>query len=428
MDSFEASTAVPQRNENCLQKNCRCRSSNWNSLSNALVAPLAPRTLFPGLSLSVLLFYGTAFAQEAQPERVQAALETGGLVWPPYVVGNLSIDVFNDYTFKADDPDAEINDAFAEVRLGLFVFLSRYLYVETGFLLESVSQPNDGSDHFFEDHALKWGALALTYERDNFWVSAGKGPVNFGIAESVAAGIYGADIASDFYSIKGRIGVGGNYTFDFGDAGNHAVRAAVFTLDTSFLSDFYFSSTDGPDRERGGAGNTRDLKNWAVSVDGGNFSWAPGVRYHLSYVSQKTDFIRGSNGEILPSSLVEDERRYAAAVALNPIELGRGVSVAPLFEYARLENARGIGDRRESYLTGSLDFQYKQWNVALAATGWEVDAPGESSVSNLQSQISGGYTFENGVTIDVGYRYLDEEDEISHTIGLALNYEIPFAF
>lgn len=367
-------------------------------------------------------------ANSAFPDRVTTALESGGLVWPPYVIGNLSVDLFNDYTFRADDTDEEINDAFGEFRLAAFIFLTRNIYIETGWLVDPVGAPIAGRDRFFDDHALKWGALSLTYESGDFWVSAGKGPVRFGIAESVAPGIYGADIASDFYAVKGRVGFGANYGFDAGAFGSHAIRGAVFTLDTSWLATPFFSDFDAPKRSTGGAGNTSDLKNWAIALDGGGFDALPGFSYHLSYVSQQTDFLRLPDGTEVPSQDLGDEHRYAAAVTWTPIALTEELSVAPLVEYARLENARGRRNRTESYLTGSLDFQYKQWNLALAATGWDVKSPEGDKTSNLQAQVSGGFTFENGITLEAGYRYLDEDDETSDTFGLALNYELPFAF
>lgn len=379
-------------------------------------------------TVAVSVASSAATAEGEQPDRVVQALESGGLVWPPYVVGNLSIDLYNDYTFSADDPDEEINDAFGEFRLGALIFLSQNLYLETGWLVDPVGAPIIGRNRFFDDHALKWGVLSLTYETEDFWVSAGKGPVRFGIAESVAPGIYGPDIASDFYAIKGRVGVGANYAINTENFGNHAIRAAVFTLDTSWLSTPFFSDFDRPSRSSGGAGNTNSLKNWSVSLDGGDFDALPGFQYHLAYVSQKTDKIRLPNGSEVPQNSIGDEHRFAVAATWSPISLSDKVSVAPLLEYARLDNARGFDGRTEQYLTGSLSFQYDQWNVALAATAWEMDPAQGGSTSNLQGQISAGYTFKNGLTLEAGYRYLDEDDETSHTVGLALNYEIPFSF
>ncbi|WP_145974896.1 hypothetical protein [Ruegeria atlantica] len=361
-------------------------------------------------------------------DRVTTAVESGGLIWPPYVVGSLSIGLFNDHTFQADDPNEKINDIFGESRLEAFVFLSRNIYVETGWLVEPVDAPIAGRDRFLEAHALKWGALSLTFESGDFWISAGKGPVHFGIAESVAPGIYGSDIASDFYAIKGRVGVGANYGFDAGDFGSHALRGGVFTLDTSWLATPFFSDFDPPKRSTGGAGNTNGLKNWAIALDGGGIDVLPGFRYHLSYVNQQTEFLRLPNGKKVPRDALGNEHRYAAAITWLPIALIDELSVTPFVEYARLENARGRRNRTEGYLTSSLDLQYRQWSLALAATGWEVKTPDGSRTSNLQAQISAGYTFDNGVTFEAGFRSLNEDNENSETFGLALNYELPFAF
>lgn len=384
------------------------------------------RPILIGLLAAMIAPEAQAQDTEGLPPRALGPLADGGVVWPPYLVGSLSADVYLDHIFAADDPDDELTDAFIEAKLAANVFFTRNLYLETGFALDPVQDPRPGTDRFFEDNALKLGALSLTYEDGPFWVSGGKGTVNFGIARNVGPGIYGADIANDSYSVRGRVGFSGNYAFDAGALGAAALYGAVFTLDTSFLATPLFNDADGPSRSLGGAGNTSGLNNFGLAVDGSGIDALPGFRYHAAVIRQSTDFVLGPDGTRLPDSAASDETRFVLA---GEATLNSGAfSFTPVVEYAHLDNARGYDGRTERYLTGGVDIAYDRWSLAVAATGWTVDRRGGSSADNLQGQLSVAYLFENGVTVQAGYRYLDEFSEESHTAGLALSYDIPFAW
>lgn len=388
----------------------------------------------PGfLSREVVLAFTAAILDRCKEEKTTGKktrlekIEDGGWTAVPYVVGFLDIDVFNDYTFQSDDPDEEINDLFTETRLNLSAMFARELYLEIGFLLAPEGEPPPGN-RTFENHGVRIDTLALTWDREQFWVSGGKGRANHGIAANTAPGIWGGDILFEAFDVNERLGFSGNFEIGNERTGHHALYAGIFTADNSFLSRPYLSDGEANSRSDGGVSNTGQLDSFVLAVDGTGIPSINGLRYHLSAVKQAVDRINDPNGDPLPTEQIGDESRIAAAVEWLGIEIGKEAALTPLIEYGRLWNARGLKDREERFLTGSLLLTIRRWNIALASTAWNIDQPADEKVDNTQIQTSGGYSFENGIRLDVGYRFLDEFGIQSHTFGIMFNYGLPLGF
>lgn len=374
------------------------------------------RKLNYGASLLLLLLGGFCMPSAAAEE----------LSSLPYVVGGLGIEVFSDHVFSADDPDDEVADTFAEVNLSFVALFSSEFYLETNLALLPVDEPDPGENRFFEDHGLALNTLALTWDKDFFWISAGKGQANFGIAQDDAGGIWGIDIPYDAYAINDRIGVAGTVNLATETMGSHAFYLGAFFLDTSSLSKTWITRT-GPNRlEDGGPSNTESLRSFALAVDGAGIPALPDFRYHIAGLMQRTDRVNDEGGNPLPDNLVADEYRIAVAGEWSAIDLNETVSMSPLLEYVRFWNARGIRDDTEDFLTASLVFSRGQWNTTIAATGVRID---DGDVTRfLQTGLSFGYLFNNGMQLDAGYRYQRIAGESLHTIGLSFRYALPFAF
>jgi hypothetical protein len=61
------------------------------------------------------------------------------------------------------------------------------------------------------------------------------------------------------------------------------------------------------------------------------------------------------------------------------------------------------------YQTGSLSLNYReQWNFSYSYTRREVDQSGDLRRDYL-SQLTAGYSFENGIAINLAYLRLKEE-------------------
>ena len=373
---------------------------------------------------AILLFLVSGFntaavaAENLEQHDLSAEDESIGF---PYVAGGISIEAFSDHTFRADDTDEEISDTFAEINLSLTTLFTDQFYLEMDLAFLPVSEPVPGEDQFFDGHGIVLDTLALTYEKDLFWVSAGKGPGNFGIAQSAADGIWAGDIAYFSYAVRGRVGLAGTVNMITDTAGSHSFYLGTFFLDTSNLSKTWITST-GPNRlEDGGPSNTESLKSFVFAVDGSNIPGLTGFRYHFSSLMQRTERLNDDVGNPVPNSEMADEYRIAIAGEWSSINLSETIEMSPLLEYVKFWNARGFRDDTEDYLTVSLGFNKEQWNVALAAVGVRLEDDGVVD-DIVQAEVSLGYLFTNGIKIDTGYRYLDVTDESSHTFGMALAY------
>lgn len=387
----------------------------------------------PGfLSREIVLAFTAAVLdrcrEETAPEQRTRLekIEGGGWTAAPYLLGLLNVEVFNDFTFRSDDPDEEINDLFTETRVDLVAMFARQLYLEAGFNLAPEGDPPPGNTAF-ENHGIRVDTLALTWDRERFWISGGKGKPKLGIAANLAPGIWGGDILFSAFTVKERLGLSGN--LDVGDerTGHHALYAAAFTADTTFLSRPYLSDGEVRSRSDGGPSNTGGLSSYVFAVDGTGLPRMGDFRYHLSVMKQAVDRINGPDGDPLPSDAIDDEHRMAAAIEWSGIEVGEEAAVTPLIEYGTLRNARGLKDREERFLTASMLLTVGRWNVALAGTAWNIDPAVGEELDFRQYQLSGGFSFNNGISLDAGYRYLDDFGIRSHTLGLMFSWALPFA-
>ncbi len=383
------------------------------------------------LSRNVVLAFTAAVLdlcrEEPPPEEPTKLkrLEAGDWTALPYLLGQLTVEVFNDYTFESDDPDEEINDLFTETNLTAFALFARQLYIEAKFSFQPTGEPPPGNNTF-EDHALRISALALTWDREVFWISAGKGRPLHGIGSQLAFGIWGPDVLSEQFDVTERLGVAGNFTVGSDGTGHHSLYGGVFTADNSFLSRRYLTNGERTSRSDGGPANTGSLDSFVVSVDGQGIPKVEGLRYHVSAMKQAVDRVNDLDGEPLPPDQIDDETRFVAALEWSGIEVGGETALTPLVEYGRLRNARGIKDSTERFLTASLLLTTGRWNLALAGPSWSIERPGIQKLDYDQYQISGGYAFESSITLEAGYRFLDVFGTQSHTFGLAFYYGLPF--
>ncbi len=164
----------------------------------------------------------------------------------------------------------------------------------------------------------------------------------------------------------------------------------------------------------GGVGNTGDFSSFAVSIDGAEMPFAPGFAYHAAFIQ------RGKGkGDAQDEKGVMFSGSYA-------FEL-QGVTVTPLVEYAHFFDADGVNDQERGFLTTAVQVEWQKWNLALSRTSRDTDRPNDSDIDDAQIQVSAGYSFDVGLTADVGWKIAEEEDVESQTIGFLLTYEADFS-
>jgi len=331
----------------------------------------------------------------------------------PGFSGEIVFEVQNDYAFDSDDPAEERNELGALVEPNLFFHATENIYLNAGLTFEAVQDAQPGDDRFFDDHGLFVQVLTLNAEFGGLHVYGGKFGPNFSIAYDAAAGLYGTDISEDDIELTEFVGFGGAYTVSDLPVGSITGSASVFTQDTSGLAESTITQRDRTREADGGPGNTGTLESFALAIDGEDLPVPGSLRYHVGYVH-------------LASETTEDEDRFAIGAEWG-LAVTDAVTVTPLVEYVYFTNAGGTDGEDRDYLTGSVLVEYGSWNAALAYTNRDVSAaPGAQDADDYQFQVSAGYAFDIGLSLDVGYKINETANVDTSTVGALLAYSYEF--
>ena len=376
------------------------------------------------LALAGLTSSGQARANNENAVYPSAAAGASDEVFPRLEV-EIDIEIQNDLAFDSDDDDAELNDLFTTTEPAIGLYLLPGLSIQAGLVLEPVEDPDPGDDRAFEDHGLFFEQLYMQYEQNAFSIYAGKFNLPFGVGWGLTPGVYGTDVAEDFYEQVERIGFGGSLTFGGAGIGGegfgeHTFSAQTFFVDTTFLSTSALENRGRTRQADGGVSNTEDLSSFAFSLDGGELPGAPAnLSYHLGLAFQE-------GGQ----DATDDETGIAFAL-YGSHELSEDLSIEPIAEYVYFDNAEGLNQERDILTLGNA-LIYGPWNLALAYSQvWsDPNAADVEDVDLRQFQVSAGYGFDFGLDVDVGYKFVDEEtdgDSIeTHFVGVILHYALDF--
>ncbi|MDF1720783.1 MAG: hypothetical protein P1U65_08915 [Minwuia sp.] len=351
---------------------------------------------------------GIAFGLALAPMSAQSAEAAF-----PSVSGEVGFEVQNDFNFESEDPNAEQNELGMVIEPVINLNLSRNVFVTTGMTLEAVRDPGPQEDRVFQDHGIFVDTLTLNYEQDDFAVYAGKFGPNFSIGYDAAPGIYGSDLLGDDVELAEFIGAGGSLGLGETGLGNLALSGSVFFLDRTFLSESFITNRGRTNLAAGGAGNTEVPESFAIALDGEAVPGMDGLRFHTAFARM------GVNNA--------DTEYRATAGADWAIAVDDDLTLTPLAEYVRFWNAGGNGAESRNYMTLSLLAETGPWNVAIAFTGKDVDVDNANgSTFDHQTQISAGYAFANGFTLDVGYKNATAANQTTQTLGALVTYAVAF--
>ncbi len=329
-----------------------------------------------------------------------------------WITGEISFEVQNDGTVKSDDPDNERNDLYATIEPGVTVHFTPEFSFTAHAVFEPVRDPDPGKDRYFDGHGLYVDELHLDYQTDRFALVGGKYTPNFGQAWDTAPGIYGTDFAED-YELAERIGFGGSVKFVPEGMGEHSVAVNLFFLDTSPLSDATITSRHRNRKSDGGPSNTESPISVSATIDG-TLPAPTELTYHIGFVNQ-------AEGD----GNTADER--GLAFGLSRTFKAGSADVTPMAEYAHFWNADATSDQNRDYLTTGLGVGIQSWNAAAVYSLRKSDYVGSPDTTDWMFQLSAGYEFPFGLTLDLGWRMLDEDGTTSHTIGTLLTYNLEFA-
>ena len=354
-----------------------------------------------GIAVAGVLLVSPVFADE-HPESAMA--------------GEISIEFWSDTVLSADSDESEFTNTYATIEPAFSVALTPRLALNVGLLFEEVDPEDGGSgepgdDRFIEDHGLYVQQLFFEWSGDVWSARAGKLNPAFGVAWDIAPGLYGVDFAGD-YELTDQWGAGVTIPFGGDEEGSVSLSIDAFMADTSGLSSCVITKCVRTRRADGGAGNTSGPESFSVTLGADALPALGGLGFQAG-------LLRRAGGEGDP----EDELGFALAVA-HAVELD-GASVEWMFEAARLNSFEG-GTDDVTYFTTGLTYLHGPWNVAVAGA-MRSTAPEEGAdVDDTLFQLSAGYAFESGLSIDVGWRYAEEEDETTRTLGTLIAYGFEF--
>ncbi|NPD15020.1 hypothetical protein HOY34_07355 [Xinfangfangia sp. D13-10-4-6] len=326
--------------------------------------------------------------------------------------GNIDLEFGIDSTFRADDPDARLTDTFGSAAFALRLRMTDGIALNFGATAEAVLDPRPATDRTFGDIGLYIDTLNLEAEIGPVTLTAGKFGAGFGTAWDTMPGIWSADLAED-YELAEQLGVGLSWDLGATPLGSLTLGVNLFTADTTTLSDSALTRRGRLTRADGGAGNTGRLNNVSLTLDGSDLEAAPGLSWHLGYRQLKPGI-----GDIA------SERGMVFGLA-QTFELGNGTELTVAGEVARLRNAGGSADDAD-HATLGLGLARGAWHGELAASSRRLTLGAGGSARDTLVQISGGYTWDNGIDLSLGYGRFSEAGSRSEIIGLRLTRSFSF--
>lgn len=341
----------------------------------------------------------------------------------PYLKGEIGIEIQSDHTFKADDKDNEVNDTYNTTEAELGFYFNKNFSIQAGLVFEPVEDIDAGDERYFENQGLFAEQLYAQFDFEPFKIFAGKYNVNYGKAWDVAPGVYGTDFAEDGYEFTERLGFGASVTKDAGRVGEVTVTAGVFKQDISTLSNSAFNNRGQTDIDDGGFGNTEDLENFNIAIDGEKIPSLPGLSYHFGYIHQA----KGRDSGIAGFDALDDQNGFVFGLVgereYNSVKF-EWLAEVTYFDNFILEDETALKDIAFYTVGGKVTMN--KFNVAAVYTYRPAELIGGGDFEDHQLALSTGYEIRDGLTLDLGYKYHVEEDEDNHTVGLLLTKEIEF--
>ena len=331
----------------------------------------------------------------------------------PSVSGELSFELQNDWNYASDDRANLNNNLSPKAEPSVTFTFSPRWSVFAHAVMEPVGSAAKFENRAFEDIGLYMQDLYVAFSDDRFGARAGKLNPGFGVAWDRAPGVYGTDMAED-YETSERIGIVGDWHIAAGANGNHTVSAATFFADTTFLSESALRGRGDNRKEDGGVSNTESFESFLIALNGEKMPSLGNLGYHLSFMHQA----KGAGN-------TTDENSVAAAV-FTRFDLGGDAAFSPLLEVVRQTGVGGASDTDRLYLTLGGQVDWKGWNVAVSWTERETDNPSTADNTDSHFQLSGGYAFDFGLSIDVGWKVSEDAGTETRTLGVLAAYAIEF--
>lgn len=345
---------------------------------------------------------------------VLCAMTSGANADQPTYEGELVLEFQNDYASDSDDSNNVLNDTYGSAELTTSFHFNKFFSINSTLLFENVLEPTrPGKDRFFEGHGLYVEALNVQFNvTKNTSLLAGKYAPAFGTAWDVSPGIYGPDFAED-YELTERLGLAIGHNFGSEDIGTALVTGHIFTQDTTVLSNSVFAKRGKTLKSSGGAGNTKKLNNYALTLDLADLQAAEGLSLHFGYrhLSKGVDSVSNETG-------------YVAGFTYE-MQISQEVSAALNGEFVHLENSGGGADD-QNYFTAGISLGYDRWHLDIAGTQRNTDVAAGNDVKDELFQASIGYRDQYDIDWNIGYKFSEEGRVDTHFLAVFITRSIGF--
>lgn len=345
------------------------------------------------------------------------------LIWPFYTNAEPSIDIYNDFTFSAEDPNEEINDLYLEAKFSFYTYFTNNIYLYNSFNIEPVKDPKYGENRAFSDIGLWWDNLNLNFETDIILIGVGRGAPNFSIGYIAGPGIWGSDDSYDNLKTGDKWGIAVAPNISLGVVGDVSISASLFMADNTTLSDSYITRRGVFYREYGGPSNTGKLNSYAISIDGLNISILPDLQYHFGYMNQKVEQLSFDMVNYISTDSLDNEQRFVMGLLYN-YKIDDETILTPFIEYGSIKNDLGRKKYNKDILTTSLELNKNNWIHSIAYSKVKnIDFEGSNSDYSISYTV--GYTFDPGIEANLGYKFSNgSERSYTHTFGTSASFTL----
>lgn len=311
-----------------------------------------------------------------------AQAQDSGFTWE----GEIEVGV--DVVVQADDPIADLNDAYMKAEAAFEVALSHSISIFGGLTLEATTDATD--DRAFEDLGLYVSEIGLRFNFGDTAVSVGKISPVFAVAWDATPGLYGTSLAED-YELSEMIGLSIETPIA---ATGGALSFAVFYKDDTGHSNSFGTKRGRNTVAAGGVGNTGQLNNVAIHYTqefAATTAWI-GAR-HLSAgvgdVSDETGVVIGATHDF-----------------------GNGFDM--IAEVARFNGAAGANDTA-TYATIGGAYALNDWTFSASTTLVDRGTGGADSLIALGVDR----TITDDIEINFGVARFDVGGQHATNVGLA---------
>jgi len=316
----------------------------------------------------------------------------------------------------SDDPGNERTNAFGRTEVAPTLTINEHFFVDGVAVFEPIqAPPPPGEDAFMDHEGVFAEEIKANYVNGPYHVFAGKFNPQFGTAWNWGRGIWSEDFAEG-YEITEKIGFGGALTVGNERTGEHTLVGSTFFADTSFLSDSALTARGRTRKADGGASNTEDFSSFVTSLHGANVAGVENLSYHLAYRHL------GAGDADLGG---RDEKGVAATVSYI-IPFSDNLQSDALLEYAAINNVGGSADDVRYYTASIVNTIKQNWNVTLGYTKRDTLLNAAPDNNDHLFQLSGGYDFGNGLTLETGWKKTEVAGVDTNIIGGLARYTVGF--